>query len=145
MYESALQIGKKRVPAAYPVRKREVCRLSIWIRKRRARAQSAREKRERTARRPRPVLGALALPDDVAENGVRLIVMGCGRALVENHLGVADIAREYVRLVTRDGILTLRGEELLLTDVREGALSISGRIEHIELPHGIREGAARGD
>ncbi len=116
--------------------------MSILIRKKQARAYAAQQKRERAVRHPRPPLGALMLPDDVAENTVRVILLGSGHALVENYLGVADVARGSIRLTTRTGILSFHGQELKLTDVRTGALSVRGIIEQIELPHALREEAA---
>ena len=108
--------------------------MSIWIRKKRALDRAAREEKARKARRPKPVLEALSLPEDVSGNSVRVILLGDRCALVENHLGVAEIGREEIRLVTRRGVMTFRGPELRLTDVREGALTVSGQIEAVLLP-----------
>lgn len=108
--------------------------MSIWIRKKQARKNAAREEKKRSTRRVKPVLAALSLPDDVSEGGVRVILLGGQRALVENILGVADVGRESIRLVTRAGVMTFQGHDLLLTDVREGALAVGGQIESVLLP-----------
>ena len=108
--------------------------MSIRDLKRKAKAKEADEMKAHSHRRPRPVLAALSLPEDVSEDGVRVILLGGGRALVENHLGVADVGREMIRLVTRAGVLTFQGKELTLTDVRAGALAVNGRIEAVLLP-----------
>ena len=118
--------------------------MSIWIRKRQARSKSAQEMRRYAPRRAHPVLSALSLPEDAA-GCVRVILMGSGRALVENHLGVADVGKESIRLSTREGLLSFHGTELTLCDVRTGALSVCGRIERIELPNAVREEAVRRD
>ncbi len=113
--------------------------MSILIRKKQARARAAQQSREHSQRHPRPPLGALALPDDVTANAVRVIALGSGHVLVENHSGVADVRSDSIRLTTKNGILSLCGQSLELRDVREGALSVYGRIERIELPHSQAE------
>lgn len=109
--------------------------MNIQARKKQARDRADREAKARTARRKKPVLSALTLPEDAAGNDVRVILLGGRRALIENHLGVADVGRDSVRLTTRRGMLTVSGRNLLLTDVREGALAVEGRIESVGLPH----------
>lgn len=109
--------------------------------KRQARLQAAKESKARSHRRAKPVLAALSLPEDVSEDGVRVILLGSGRALVENMLGVADVGREEIRLTTRAGLLTFQGSGLMLTDVREGALAVGGRIESVRLPGEFPEAA----
>lgn len=114
--------------------------MSIRNLKRKAKADAADERKMHSRRRTRPVLAALSLPEDVGEDGVRVILLGGSRALVENMLGVADIGRDCIRLATRAGILSFKGKELVLTDVREGALAVSGQIEAVLLPGAAGEG-----
>ena len=82
----------------------------------------------------RPVLEALSLPEDAAGGAVRLIALGDERLLVENHLGIAEVTATRVRLLAPEGMLAVSGEGLTLTDVRRGALCVSGVIRQIELP-----------
>ena len=114
--------------------------MSILIRRKRAEKLAERDRRSRMTRQRRPVMDALELPADVSEGGVRVILISGRRALIENHLGVADVGKESISLTTRDGLMTVHGQNLLLTDVREGALSVEGQIESLILPH-WREGA----
>lgn len=116
--------------------------MSILIRKKQARRQAAQQQKEHSLRHPRPPMGALMLPEDAAHNTVRIIALGSGHVLVENHLGVADVGRQCIRLTTKGGILSFHGQALELTDVRTAALSVRGRIERIELPQPPREEAA---
>lgn len=116
-------------------------RMNMREMKKQAKAKDAAETKAHFRRRAKPVLAALSLPEDVSEDGVRVILLGGGRALVENMLGVADIGREEIRLVTRAGILTVQGRELMLTDVREGALAVNGQIESVHLPGDFPEAA----
>lgn len=108
--------------------------MSIWSLRKQARRKAAQEERAHAARRPHPVLDALEFPEDVTGNSVRVILLGGRRMLIENHLGVAEVGREEIRLVTREGMISIRGEELSLQDVREGALAVVGRISAVELP-----------
>ena len=108
-------------------------------RRRAMRAEKAREK-QGARRAVRPVLEALSLPEDASGRAVRLTALGSSRLLVENHLGLAEVTEERVRLATREGMLAVSGEGLRLTDVRRGALCIAGVIREIQLPAGREAG-----
>ena len=113
--------------------------MSIRICKERAQARFARSARKRPAGREHPVLDALSLPEDVSGNAVRIILLGGRRALVENHLAVIEVSEECIALAVREGTLRFRGQNLCLSDVRQGALAVSGRIGSVELPDAWRE------
>lgn len=115
--------------------------MSIWIRKRQAEKRERRMMKERSARRSRPALEALSLPDDLTGNGVRVILLNGTCALVENCLAVAGIGDEQIRLRTRTGTLVFQGRGLSLQDVRKGALTVTGQIASVFLPLGFGEGA----
>ena len=117
--------------------------MSIREKRKRARRKAAEEKRRGAAVRRHPVLNALAVPEDAAGEEVRVMLLGSGRALIENCLGVAEIGREEIRLTTRRGMMTVRGEELRLEDVRPCALAVTGRIESVALPLSGQEGGGR--
>ena len=106
--------------------------------KRRRRATRAEKARERQAARRaiRPVLEALSLPEDASGRAVRLTALGSSHLLVENHLGLAEVTAVRVRLTTPEGMLAVSGRDLRLTDVRRGALCVTGGIRLIELPAG---------
>ena len=104
-----------------------------------ARADRARE-RQAARRAERPVLEALSLPEDASGQAVRVTALGSARLLVENHLGLAELTDTRVRLATRQGMLAVSGEGLRLTDVRPGALCVTGGIRVIELPAGREAG-----
>ena len=117
--------------------------MSIGEKRKRARRKSAEEKRRHAAVRRHPVLDALSIPEDAAGGEVRVMLLGSGRALIENCLGVAEIGRKEIRLTTRQGMLAVRGEELRLEDVRPCALAVAGRIESVSLPLSGPEGGDR--
>ena len=103
---------------------------------RRVRGMAGRKKTERgrQKRRGRPVLEALALPEDAAGGAVRLIALGSSQLLIENHGGLAEVTDTRVRLAPPEGMLAVSGEGLRLTDVRRGALCVTGDIRQIDLP-----------
>ncbi len=116
--------------------------MSIWIRKKKGRAP---ERIRAQKIRPRPALCALALPEDATGRLTRLILLGSGRALVENILGVAEVMPGRVLLATREGLLRFTGRNLRLEDVRPGALTVVGQIEEVALPHPLGEEVAEHD
>ncbi len=64
----------------------------------------------------------------------RLMLAGGRRAMIENHTGILEFSPTCVRLMTRQGVLAIRGEALLLTQIRPDALTVRGEIQFIELP-----------
>lgn len=64
----------------------------------------------------------------------RLMLAGGRRAMVENHTGILEFSPTCVRLMTRQGVLAIRGTSLLLTQIRPDALTVRGEIQAIELP-----------
>jgi len=114
----------------------------IAIRRRRAeKALRTEEWSRRASRRQKPGFQALALPEDMLGGAARVTVLGNARALIENHRGIADIGDECVKLMTRQGMLTVCGRELTLREVRADALSICGVIATIAFPEGGAGGA----
>jgi len=109
----------------------------IAIRRRRAeKALRDEERSRRAARRRKPGFQALALPEDILHGAARVTVLGCARALIENHRGIADIGEDCVKFMTRQGMLTVCGRALTLHEVRTDALSICGVIATIAFPEG---------
>ena len=113
---------------------------SVVSRRRQAEKQARAQRKKCEKSGKRPVLEALSLPEDVTGNAARLTVLGSARLLAENIMGIAEVTRTRVRLTTAEGMLAVSGENLMLTDVRCGALCVSGRITQIELP--VRREAA---
>lgn len=109
--------------------------MSIWIRRKQAEKYAKHFREEHAKRRKRPTLGALSLPEDVAENDMRFILTGGRRALVENYLNVVEVSETLIRLRTRAGLLEVQGRGLALEDVRLGALAVIGEIEWVRLPN----------
>lgn len=115
--------------------------VSIWIRKKQANRRAAEERKTHAVRRRKPVLEALSLPEDLAENGMRLILVGSRRALIENLLSVIEISDTRIRFMTRSGVVIFSGQGLQLADVRSDAMAVVGEIESVQLPSDRQEGA----
>ena len=101
----------------------------------RKRALKRQKQLEATHARPaaHPVLAGLHLPEDSSGRAARLVLLGSSRALVENHLGVRDYTETHLSLLSGRGAIEITGDALLLTDVRKGALIVSGKIYRVEL------------
>jgi sporulation protein YqfC len=69
----------------------------------------------------------------------RLMLAGGRRAMIENHTGILEFTPSCVRLMTRQGVLAIHGEALLLTQIRPDALTVRGEIQSIELPGADKE------
>lgn len=81
-----------------------------------------------------PVLAGLHLPEDSSGRAARLVLLGSSRALVENCRGVEEIGETRIRLRLGEGVLTIEGEGLCLTDVRADAVCICGCLHVLRLP-----------
>ena len=64
----------------------------------------------------------------------RVLLSGGNSAMIENLTEIIEFSPERIRLMTRCGLLTLKGNGLTLCQVRPDALTISGCIAAIELP-----------
>jgi sporulation protein YqfC len=84
----------------------------------------------------RPTFPAIEWLEEAAGALPRLMLAGGRRAMIENHTGILEFSPSCVRLMTRQGVLMIRGEALLLTQIRPDALTVRGEIRSIELPGG---------
>ncbi len=71
---------------------------------------------------------ALDLPSEAAEGAVRVQMLGREQMTVENHTGVYEYKTELVRLQTREGMLRVTGEGLMLRELSRERIYISGRL-----------------
>lgn len=89
---------------------------------------------QRRITRTRPDFPALEWIEEAAGTLPRIMLAGSRRAMIENHTGILEFNEHCVRLMTRQGVLTLRGQTLMLSQIRADALTVRGEIEQIELP-----------
>lgn len=71
-----------------------------------------------------------SLPEDALTSGARVTMIGRGSVLVEGQRGVVELGSKRIRLKTRDGILSVLGQALVLKELSVDAAMIHGeRIE----------------
>ncbi len=86
------------------------------------------------ARAARGRFPALEWLDEASGALPRVTMAGGRRAMIENHAGILEFDENQVRLLTRQGVMTLRGRDLTLSEVRPDALTVRGQIGSVELP-----------
>ncbi len=99
--------------------------------------------RKTPVRARRSAFPAMEWLEEAAGALPRLMLAGGRRAMIENHTGILEFSPSCVRLMTRQGVLCIRGEALLLTQIRPDALTVRGEIHMIEMP-GLSEHTAQG-
>lgn len=134
---SAPRRAYKRAKGAYS--DTEVRRVSVARRKKQAILADKQLRKQKSRRAGRPALSMLGLPEDAVGSAVRVTLLGERQALVENHRGMLEIGQTRMRVLTRQGVLSVYGSGLALSEVRPEGLMIEGQIERVELP-----GAAEG-
>ena len=76
---------------------------------------------------------AADLPDESVPGMPLVEIAGCGRVLVENHLGVTEYGPNQIRVRVKYGDVCVCGSRLELSRMTKGQLIIRGRIESISL------------
>lgn len=69
----------------------------------------------------------------------RATLVGAGRVLIENHMGITEFIDERVRLKARGGEIVVEGSGLSLGQIRDGSLIIKGHISSVGMPEGDGE------
>ena len=77
---------------------------------------------------------ALEWLNDLSGKTARITSVGSRSLMVENYTGIEKYHSDCVCLKTRCGIIKVEGTDLSLSEVRKGALIISGDIRHVDLP-----------
>ena len=97
-----------------------------------------------TFKRKLPDAPALEWLQDVSGCCPRVTAIGSHSLLVENHTGLLTFTDTQIRLGSHAGAVCVLGSGLSLSDVRQGALIIRGKIRRVELPCGGGEAAHEG-
>ncbi len=63
----------------------------------------------------------------------KLLLCGFNEMIVENYKGVLEYEEFYIRINTTEGIMNINGFELQLTQLTDEAVSITGKIESIDI------------
>ena len=90
--------------------------------------------RKAPGRMTRSAFPAMEWLEEAAGALPRVMLAGSRRAMIENHTGIIEFTPTCVRLMTRQGVLKILGEALLLTQIRPDALTVQGEIRVIEMP-----------
>lgn len=101
------------------------------------RAEKQLRRQERAvakSKRSRPALEALSLPEDLTGSSVRITALGNRRLLIENHRGIVRMEPACVKIMTSQGIVTIAGEELYISDVRSDSMAVVGSVSSIGFP-----------
>ncbi len=66
--------------------------------------------------------------DDVLPGRIRLYAVGFERLMVENYSFVAELSQKNVVLQGSDGCVLIEGENLSISEMRKGALIVTGKV-----------------
>ena len=75
--------------------------------------------------RRRMALGS-ELPEDALRDCARITLVGRSVVLIEGQHGVVEMGKTCIRLVTNDGLLSVRGEQLKLSEMSMDAARVEG-------------------
>jgi sporulation protein YqfC len=60
-----------------------------------------------------------------------VMMVGRQRLFLENHKGVTHYHKNEIRIKFQDGLLLLKGEDLIVNEINSDSLSISGQLSGI--------------
>lgn len=69
--------------------------------------------------------------DDVLPGRVRLYSIGFERLMVENYLSVNELSKERIEINASDGCVSILGGCLAISEMRKGALIVTGSIASV--------------
>jgi len=72
------------------------------------------------------------LPKDIVLDVSKIIIIGTGQIMVENHKGIIEYSEELIRINTGSGITALHGKNLAIKTIFQEEITITGEITNIE-------------
>ena len=75
----------------------------------------------------------LDLPREVGTNIPKITMMGFDEIIIENYKGILDYEEFFIRVSTYIGNININGFELSLNQITDEALSITGKIENVDI------------
>ena len=75
----------------------------------------------------------LELPKELYTGNPKMVILGFGEVIVENHKGILEYEDDYIKLKTNIGIINIDGSDLHLAKMTEDNLSITGKISNISI------------
>lgn len=75
----------------------------------------------------------LEFPEEISSDEPKITIMGFGKIMVENYKGILEYENFFIRLNTYIGVININGFNLLLNEMTDENLLITGKIESIDL------------
>ena len=75
----------------------------------------------------------LDLPREVGTNIPKVTMMGFDEIIIENYKGILEYEEFFIRVSTYIGNININGFELSLNQITDEALSITGKIENVDI------------
>ena len=75
----------------------------------------------------------LDLPMEVGTNIPKVTMMGFDEIIIENYKGILEYEEFFIRVSTYIGNININGFELSLNQITDEALSITGKIENVDI------------
>ena len=75
----------------------------------------------------------LDLPMEVGTNIPKITMMGFDEIIIENYKGILEYEEFFIRVSTYIGNININGFELSLNQITDEALSITGKIENVDI------------
>ena len=75
----------------------------------------------------------LDLPREVGTNIPKITMMGFDEIIIENYKGILEYEEFFIRVSTYIGNININGFELSLNQITDEALSITGKIENVDI------------
>jgi len=80
----------------------------------------------------RKISDVLDLPKDIVLNVPRIIITGKIAVFIENHKGIIEYCSHSVKINTSMGIVTIKGDDLLIKTIITDEITIEGKVTAIE-------------
>lgn len=75
----------------------------------------------------------LEIPKEISSNEPKLTIVGFNEMIIENYKGILEYEEFYIRINTYIGTININGFGLELTQMNDEVISITGKIESIDI------------
>ena len=84
-------------------------------------------------RNVRRINNILEFPEEISSDKPKITILGFEKIMVENYKGILEYENFFIRLNTYIGVININGFNLLLNEMTDESLLITGKIESIDL------------
>ncbi|MBE5785237.1 MAG: sporulation protein YqfC [Clostridiales bacterium] len=88
-------------------------------------------KKKRKIKLGRRILETLEIPEEAYSDTAKITLWGKKTLLLEQHSGIFECGEKRIRLFTEPGILRIEGEDLVLLELSDERLYVTGKIESV--------------